>query len=151
MAPPTAPPTPTPATTRVKQSFLAILLLLPRPHLSSPPHALASTPALLILLHQKTMGSAFFLQRRGRKWNPQIASQKENRERPNAPQTHSSKCLRHKRTRQRWIAREQSDGVGALIFPCNKEGRRGPCGLATWMDETLHNLNNEDRIKWMKH
>lgn len=107
MAPPTAPPTPTPATTRVKQSFLAILLLLPRPHLSSPPHALASTPALLILLHQKTMGSAFFLQRRGRKWNPQIASQTENRERPNAPQTHSSKCLRHKGTRQRWIAREQ--------------------------------------------
>ncbi len=49
----------------------------------------------------KTMGSAFFLQRRGRKWNPQIASQTENRERPNAPQTHSSKCLRHKGTRQR--------------------------------------------------
>ncbi len=55
----------------------------------------------------RTMGSAFFLQRRGRKWNSQIASQTENRERPNAAQTYSSKCLRIKRTRQRWIAGEQ--------------------------------------------
>ncbi len=151
MAPPTAPPTPTPATTRVKQSFLAILLLLLRPHLSSPPHALASTPALLILLHQRRWAVRSSCSEEEENGTLKLlAKRKTENDRTQHKHNHQSACDTSEHGSGE-LHESSSDGVGALIFPCNKEGRRGPCALETWMDETLHNLNNEDRIKWMKH
>jgi hypothetical protein len=79
-----------------------------------------------------------------------LAKRKTENDRTHHKHTHQSACDT-KELGSGELHESSSDGVGALIFPCNKEGRRGPCALATWMDETLHNLNNEDRIKWMKH
>jgi hypothetical protein len=68
-----------------------------------------------------------------------LAKRKTENDRTQHKHTHQSACDTSELGTGE-LHESNSDGVGTLIFPCNKEGRRGACALATWMDEPLHDL-----------